>query len=94
MNKKYGNYLDNYRARLVDGEAGSFLLEARLSPLQECGLLKARGNQRPDSTHILAAIRTLNRLESVGETGRAARNRVAAAAPAWLASVAVPEVTV
>ena len=48
------------------------------------GLLKARGKQRTDSTHVLAAIRTLNRLESVGETLRAALNAVATVAPEWL----------
>jgi len=38
----------------------------------------------PDSTHILTAIRTLNRLALVGETMRFALNRLAAVAPAWL----------
>src|SRR5206468_1711075 len=47
-------------------------------------LLKARGTQRTDSPHILAAIRTLNRLELVGETMRYALNRLAVVAPAWL----------
>jgi hypothetical protein len=32
------------------------------------GLLTARGTQRTDSTHIVAAVRDLNRLEIVGET--------------------------
>jgi Transposase DDE domain len=47
-------------------------------------LLKARGQQRTDSTHVLAAIRVLNRLELVAETLRAALNAVATRAPAWL----------
>jgi transposase len=47
-------------------------------------LLKARGQQRTDSTHILAAVRVLNRLELVAETLRAALNELAAVAPAWL----------
>jgi len=34
----------------------------------------ARGKQRTDSTHVLAAIRTLRRLECVGETMRHALN--------------------
>src|SRR5262249_48286927 len=41
---------------------------------------------RTDSTHVLAALRTLNRLELVGETLRAALNSLAAAAPQWLRS--------
>ena len=53
--------------------------------------MKARGQQRTDSTHVLAAIRTLNRLESVGETLRATLNSVATVIPDWLAGVAVPE---
>jgi hypothetical protein len=39
------------------------LLEPLLQQLEAHDLLKTRGTQRTDSTHILAAIRTLNRLE-------------------------------
>ena len=83
--------LCEFRARLVEGAAGPVLLEAMLSRLKERGLLKARGQQRTDSTHVLAAIRTLNRLESVGETLRAALNGVATVAPDWLTGVAAPD---
>ncbi len=62
-----------------------------LERLGERGLVKARGKQRTDSTHVLAAIRTLNRLEFVGETLRAALHALAQAAPAWLAQHAWPE---
>jgi transposase len=48
------------------------------------GLLKSRGNQRTDSTHIVAAVRSLNRLEIVGETLHAALNALAQVAPVWL----------
>jgi hypothetical protein len=48
------------------------------------GLLKARGQQRTDSTHVLAAIRVLNRLALVAETLRAALNELATVAPDWL----------
>jgi transposase len=54
-------------------------------------LLKARGKQRTDSTHILAAIRVMNRLEMVVETMRAALNQLAAVEPDWLAQAAKPE---
>ncbi len=47
--------------------------------------------QRTDSTHVLAAIRTLNRLELVGETLRAALNSLATVAPQWLRAWAPPE---
>ncbi len=59
-----------------------------LDAAREGGWLKARGRQRTDSTHVLAAIRTLNQLELVGETLRAALNAIAAAAPEWLRAVA------
>jgi len=50
--------------------------------------VKRRGRQRTDSTHVLAAVRTLNRLERVGETLRAALNELAAVAPDWLRALA------
>jgi transposase len=59
--------LSEFRTRLVAGDAGLLLLDTLLQRLQEQGL-KARGRQRTDSTHVLAAVRTLNRLERVGET--------------------------
>ena len=61
-----------------------------LSLLSAKSLLKAKGNQRTDSTHVLANVRTLNRLELVGETLRAALNSLAVAAPEWLVSQ-IPE---
>src|SRR5512134_756667 len=62
--------LCEFRARRVDGGAGPALWQAMLSRLKDRGLLKARGQQRTDSTPVLAAIRTLNRLESRGGTRR------------------------
>jgi transposase len=76
--------LSAFRTRLIQGGAAHLLLEPLLRRLEERDLLKARGTQRTDSTHILAAIRILNRLELVGETMRYALNRLAVAAPAWL----------
>lgn len=77
--------LCEFRARLVAGGLEQTLLNAMLARFRELGLLKARGRQRTDSTHVLAAVRAVNRLESVGETLRAALNSLAAAAPEWLA---------
>ena len=42
-------------------------------------MVKARRRQRTGSTHVPATVRTLNRLERVGETTRAALNEVAVA---------------
>ena len=76
--------LSEFRTRLIQGGADHLLLEPLLRRLEARDLLKARGTQRTDSTHILAALRTLNRLELVGETMRYALNRLAVVAPTWL----------
>ena len=76
--------LSEFRARLMAGSLKHQLLEAMLTHFKARGWLRARGQQRTDSTHVLAAIRTLNRLESVGETLRAALNSLAVVAPDWL----------
>ncbi|MEP7023799.1 MAG: transposase [Actinomycetota bacterium] len=61
--------------------------DALLERLCGLGLVNAGGRQRTDSTHVLGAIRALNRLELAGETLRAALEALAAAAPGWLAGV-------
>jgi transposase len=76
--------LSEFRTRLVTGQLEMLLLDTLLQQLQERGLLQARGKQRTDATHILAAVRTLNRLELVIETMRLALNRLAAHHPEWL----------
>jgi transposase len=57
-----------FRGRLLAGQAEHGLFETLLIRFREAGLLKPRGRQRTDSTHVLAALQTLNRLECVGET--------------------------
>jgi transposase len=79
--------LSAFRDRLLAGSAEELLLDKLLERCRALGLLKARGPQRTDSTHVLAAIRVLNRLELVAETLRAALNAVATVAPAWLQAV-------
>jgi transposase len=76
--------LGDFRARLIDGEAEQQLLDNLLVRFKECGWLKARGRQRTDSTHVLAAVRALNRLECVGETLRHTLNCLAEVAPEWV----------
>src|SRR5919206_3971924 len=73
--------LCEFRARLVGGGAEERLLHELLEACQARGLLKARGRQRTDATHVLASIRVLNRLELLGETLRAALDEVAVVAP-------------
>jgi len=83
--------LCEFRGRLLRHEATERLLARLLDAAREGGLLKARGRSRTDSTHVLAAVRTLNRLELVGETLRAALNAIVVAAPDWLRGIAPPD---
>jgi transposase len=76
--------LCEFRARLLAGKAEARLLDRLLEFCRRHGFLKARGRQRTDSTHVLAAVRQLSRLELVGETLRAALNEIATVAPEWL----------
>jgi len=83
--------LCEFRARLLEHEAGERLLTHVLDAAREAGLLKAGGRQRTDSTHVLAAVRELNRIELVAETLRAALNVLAVLAPVWLERLAGPD---
>jgi transposase len=78
--------LSEFRARLVAGDGAAVLFDTLLVRCREAGWLRARGRQRSDSTVVLAAIRTLNRLEFVGETLRHALEVLATVAPEWLRS--------
>lgn len=77
--------LSEFRTRLLAGSMEQKLLDVLLSKLQARGLLKTHQRQRTDSTHVKAAIRTLNRLETLGEGMRSALDSLAVAAPDWLA---------
>jgi transposase len=83
--------LSEFRNRLLAGRAEALLLDTLLERCRALGLLKARGPQRTDATHVLAAIRVLNRLELVAETLRAALNDLATIAPTWLQNIVPPE---
>lgn len=83
--------LCEFRARLLAGGAEARLFETLLARFNTHGLLKKRGRQRTDSTHVLAAIRGLNRLETLGETMRYALNCLAQVAPEWLLTQTPPE---
>jgi transposase len=76
--------LCEFRKRLIAGNAELLLFETMLTLFREQGLVKARGRVRTDSTHVLAAIQVLNRLECVGETLRHALDTLATSAPDWL----------
>jgi transposase len=76
--------LSEFRSRLLAGNAELLLFETMLLLFREQGLLTAKGRQRTDATHVLAAVQSLNRLECVGETLRHTLNTVATVAPEWL----------
>jgi transposase len=79
--------LTDFRSRCVDHGLEERVLDVLLAALVERGLLVERGRQRSDSTHVLAAVRELNRLELCGEAVRAALEALAAAAPHWVEAV-------
>lgn len=76
--------LGAFRARLVANSAELRLLEQLLTVCRARGFVKAGGRQRTDSTPVVAAVQTLNRLECVHETLRLALERVAELEPEWL----------
>jgi transposase len=76
--------LHDFRQRLLAHEAAQRLLDTFLAACKARGWLKARGTQRTDSTHILAAIRTLHRLECVLEAMHSALNQLSDVAPTWV----------
>src|SRR2546421_3210983 len=76
--------LSQFRQRLIEQGAEDLVLEPLLAVCREQGWLKGGGKQRTDSTHVLAAVRTRSRLESVGEALRAALNGLAESEPEWL----------
>ncbi len=82
--------LAEFRARLVAGKAEHLLLDRMLERFKARGLIRARGKQRTDSTHILAAVHDLHLLELVAETLRATLDDLAATVPDWLRQIAQP----
>jgi transposase len=83
--------LSEFRARLVAHGLEERALDLLLTVLQDKGLVAAGSKQRTDSTHVVAAVRDLNRLEPAGESVRALLKALAVAAPGWPAeAITVP----
>lgn len=76
--------LSEFLDRLLTNHGEQLLLDTLLKHWQGQGLFKTRGRARTDSTHILAAVRSLNRVELVGRTLQQALNILAQQAPGWL----------
>ncbi|WP_267830222.1 IS1182 family transposase [Streptomyces sp. H27-G5] len=77
--------LSRFRGRLADNGMERVVFDRLLGYCKESGLVAAGGKQRSDSTHVISAVRDLNRLELAGESVRAALEALAVAAPLWLA---------
>ncbi|MFE7532340.1 transposase [Kitasatospora sp. NPDC057542] len=69
--------LADFRERLALDDRADRLLDPALTRLKEAGLVRKRTTQRTDSTHVLAAVRDLTRLELVTEAVRAVLEEVA-----------------
>ncbi|PYC77879.1 DUF397 domain-containing protein [Streptomyces tateyamensis] len=79
--------LSQFRTRVAEHQLEEKVLDLLLARLTEQGLLAAGGKQRTDSTHVISAVRDLNRLELAGESVRAAVEALTVAAPDWVAAV-------
>ena len=73
--------LADFRDRLTESDRADHLLDLVLARLKESGLVRERTTQRTDSTHVLAAVRDLTRLELITEAVRAALEEVAGTSP-------------
>ena len=78
--------LSEFRDRLIGHGLEQRVLDLILSRCAQLGRLRVGGRVRTDSTHVVACIRDLNRLEFVTETMRCALEALAVAAPNWLAA--------
>ncbi|ANZ13665.1 Transposase domain (DUF772) [Streptomyces noursei ATCC 11455] len=78
--------LARFRGRLAGHGLERLVFDRLVDHCRDAALVGAGGKQRTDSTHVISAVRDLNRLELAGESVRAALEALAVAAPTWLAS--------
>jgi transposase len=64
--------LVRFRERLVEHAQGRVAFEAVLGGLERAGLVRQKGKQRVDSTHVLAVVSRMGTLECVRESMRLA----------------------
>jgi transposase len=82
--------LSEFRARLAEEGRADAVLEVMLARLKDAGLVKAGGHQRTDATHVIACVRRLNRIETCGESLRAALEEIAAISPGFVVALLKP----
>ena len=83
--------LCEFRARLIEGNNELLVFNKLLERFHAHKLLRERGKQRTDSTHVLTAVHALNRLSCAGQTFRHALNVLATVAPEWFLEHTQPE---
>lgn len=78
--------LSEFRDRLVEGSAETRITDAVLAAASEAGLLKTRGRQRTDSTHVLSSVRGPKgaRAMTIRRSGLRARSCLAGVPPVRL----------
>ena len=69
--------LVRFRERLLEHAQGQVAFEAVLGGLERAGLVKQKGKQRLDSTHVLAVVSRMGTLECVRESVRLALEELA-----------------
>src|SRR5512134_683872 len=69
--------LVRFRERLLEHAQGQVAFEAVLGGLKQAGLVKQKGKQRLDSTHVLAVVSRMGTLECVRESVRLALEELA-----------------
>ena len=79
--------LSEFRTRVAGGGLDRVVLDTLLQRLAAGGLVGAGGKMRTDSTHVISAVRDLNRLELAGESVRACLEQLAVAAPQVVAQL-------
>ena len=75
--------LAEFRGKVAEAGLEQVALDALLAKLAADGLVKAGGKQRADSTHVVAAVAALNRLELAGESVRRWRRWPRRIRPGW-----------
>ncbi|MDQ3153444.1 MAG: IS1182 family transposase [Actinomycetota bacterium] len=79
--------LSEFRARVAAGGLDQVVLDTLLERLAADGLVGAGATIRTDSTHVISAVRDLNRLELAGESVRACLEQLVVAAPQLVAQL-------
>lgn len=83
--------LCEFRARLIEGNAELILFEKLLERFRAHKLLRERGKQRTDSTHVLTDVHALKRLSCAGQAFRNALNVLSTVAAEWFLEHTKPE---